>query len=80
MVTTRCQPRFCTRAINSTPVSAFAFDYFAAPLSVRNGGSFRIDVPIVVEARGFDVVVSTLRARVSNAVGNSVARDVRRCN
>ncbi len=68
------------KEINSTPIAAIAFDYFAAPLTVRNGGSFRIDVPVVVEAQGFDVIVSTLRARVSNAVGNSPSRDVRRCN
>ncbi|MBL8237546.1 MAG: hypothetical protein JNM66_09020 [Bryobacterales bacterium] len=68
------------KAITDTPVAALSFDYFSNPSTVRNGGAFRLDVPIVAEATGFDVQVGSLTARVANRLGATASRDVRRCN
>jgi hypothetical protein len=68
------------KRITDTPILPVAAEYFTAPQTVRNGGSFRVDVPLVVEQPGFDVQVSSLKVEVSNSAGTSAARDVRRCN
>jgi hypothetical protein len=66
--------------LTDTPVAALSFDYFSNPSTVRNGGAFRLDVPIIAEATGFDVQVSSLKALVANRLGATAFRDVRRCN
>jgi hypothetical protein len=68
------------KAIVDTPISTVAFDYFSNPLSIRTGGTFQIDVPVLVDRAGLDVQVTSLTASVGNAVGASAVRNVRRCN
>ncbi|MBM3783258.1 MAG: hypothetical protein FJW30_02805 [Acidobacteria bacterium] len=68
------------KQLTDTPILPVAAEYFTGALTVRNGGSFRIDVPLIAEKPGFDVQVSSLKATVSNSAGTSATRDVRRCN
>ena len=68
------------KTLTDSAISPIAYDYFANATNIRNGGAFRIDVPVVVEPAGYDVVVSTLQARVANRLGSTAKRDVKRCN
>ncbi len=68
------------KKLSETPIVPVAFDYFANPTSVRAGGAFRIDVPVLAETVGYDVVVTSLKASVVNRVGATAPRDVRKCN
>ena len=64
----------------SSAIAPLAFDYFSNATTIRNGGSFRLDVPVVADRPGYDIAVSTLKARIANRLGVTAARDVRRCN
>jgi len=68
------------KTISDTAISALSYDYFANPSTVRNGGAFRLDVPVIAETEGYDVQVTTLKAKVANRLGATASRDVRRCN
>ena len=68
------------KTITDTAIAPLSFDYFSNPATVRNGGTFRLDVPVVAEKTGFDVQVASLKARVANRLGATATRDVRRCN
>lgn len=68
------------KKISDTPIVPLAFDYFSSPASIPTGGTFRIDVPLIVEQPGFTVQVSSLKANISNRIGTTPVRDVRRCN
>ncbi len=68
------------KPITDTAIEPLSFDYFSNATTVRNGGAFRIDVPVLAEAIGFDVQVQTLKARIANRLGATASRDVRRCN
>ncbi len=66
--------------ITDTPISPLSFDYFSNPTTVRSGGAFRLDVPVLVEKPGYDVQVATLKATISNRLGTTASREVRKCN
>jgi hypothetical protein len=66
--------------ITDTAIAAISFDYFGNPSTIRNGGAFRLDVPVVADKPGFDVQVTKLEARLSNRLGTTPTRTVRRCN
>lgn len=66
--------------ISDTPIVSLAYDYFSNPATIPNGGTFRMDVPIVAEKSGNDIQVSSLKAAISNRIGTTPVRDVRRCN
>jgi hypothetical protein len=68
------------KPITDTAIEPLSFDYFSNATTIRNGGTFRIDVPVLAEAIGFDVQVQTLKARIANRLGATASRDVRRCN
>ncbi len=68
------------KTIADTAIAPLSFDYFSNPATVRNGGTYRLDVPVVAEKTGFDVQVASLKARVANRLGATATRDVRRCN
>ncbi|MBI2685637.1 MAG: hypothetical protein HYX27_04920 [Acidobacteria bacterium] len=68
------------KTITDTAIAPLSFDYFSNPTTVRNGGTFRIDVPVVAETAGYDVQVGSLKARLANRLGPTPSRDVRRCN
>jgi hypothetical protein len=68
------------KTISDTAIAPLSFDYFSNPSTVRNGGAFRLDIPVLAEAAGFDVHVASLKARVANRLGAAAFREVRRCN
>jgi hypothetical protein len=68
------------KTIASTPIAPLSFDYFSNVATIRNGGAFRLDIPVVAEAAGYEVKVATLKAQVANRLGATALRDVRRCN
>jgi hypothetical protein len=68
------------KVISNTAIVPLSFDYFSSATTVRNGGTFRLDVPVVAEEAGFDVQVTTLKAVIANRLGATASRDVRRCN
>jgi hypothetical protein len=68
------------KVITDTAIAVISFDYFGNPATIRNGGAFRLDVPVVADKPGYDVQVTTLKARLSNRLGTTASRDVRRCN
>jgi hypothetical protein len=68
------------KTITSSAIAPLAFDYFSNATTVRNGGAFRIDVPIVADQPGYDVQVASLKAVIANRLGAAASRDVRRCN
>lgn len=68
------------KTIADSAIAPLSYDYFSNPTTVRNGGAFRLDVPVVAEATGIDVQVASLKARIANRLGATAARDVRRCN
>lgn len=68
------------KTLSDTSIEPLSFDYFSNPTTVRTGGAFRLDVPVVVETAGYDVQVSSLTATVANRLGATAKRDVKRCN
>lgn len=68
------------KTLTNSVIAPIAFDYFAAATNIRNGGAFRLDVPVVVEPDGFPVQVNSLQAQVANRLGATAKRDVKRCN
>ena len=68
------------KQLTETAIVPVAFDYFSNPTTVRSGGAFRIDLPVLAETQGYDVAVTSLKALVVNRVGATALRDVRKCN
>lgn len=68
------------RKVNTAPISAVSYDYFSNPLNVRGGGSFRMDVPVLLNNNEVIPRVEALTVRVANREGESAARTVRSCN
>jgi len=68
------------KTLTDSAIAPLSYDYFSNPTTVRNGGAFRLDIPVVAEAIGYDVQVTTLTARIANRLGATPAREVRRCN
>lgn len=68
------------KTIADTAIAPLSYDYFSNPTTVRNGGAFRLDVPVVAEVARVDVQVASLKARIANRLGATASRDVRRCN
>jgi len=68
------------KKIADTAIAPLSFDYFGNATSVRNGGTFRLDVPIIAEEAGVNVQVTSLKAVIANRLGATASRDVRRCN
>lgn len=68
------------KSVTDTPIAAIAGEYFSSALSIRAGGAFQLEAPVLMEKDGYDVSVGSLSVRLINAVGASASRDVRRCN